>query len=1223
VKILWEGEVRYMAPGTWLARIDGLPGDTRQVQLAAARALLAQQAPGVRAVDHVGADGIIVLRVPTTTTYDQLAYRMRNVRGLEYLEPFFTDGGDQRSFFQTAETPLMDSDNSPPPGPAAPPPIVLPVNGFSGLGSGDTQCGCQPPDTIAASGPDSVLETVNTTLALYNKETGARTDKMEFFQFFAPLGGTLRFSDPTVTYDEIAQKFVVAILDYNEVNTVRLDFAVSNDSDPTLSASDWTFRRYNTNDQVGSSFDFSDYPKVGYNADGYVYSFNMFPNLSFFDHVSLLTVRKSDLTGFLNVVPGGFTNFTFAPALMHGSDPGDPLWFVEDGAQGGANTVTHVVRMGDPFSSTPVFTNTTLPVTGYAAPPRAAQPGGSNTIDTLDARFYFSALRDGQLAAAHTVGAGGVARVRWYQFDVSGAAPTLVQEGEINPGPGVYTFLPSVDIDPTGAIALNYSQTSTTAPGGYWSMYVTGRTPGDPPGTMEDPILAKQGVAYSNEFRAGDYSSVTVDPTDGTFWAANEYADVTPGWSTWVAHFRVAIPAGPSVVAQTPAGNVFGPVSSLRVTFDEEIQPDTFTTDQISNFLDSHGNPVTVTDVEPVAGTGNHTFEISFPAQSALGVYSMVIGPDILDLAGNAMDQDHDGITGEIPGDQYVARFTIQGPKIVASTPTGNANLPGAVASVTVTFNEPMDPSTFTPDKVAGFRGPDGFHNILAVTPVAGSNDTRFQIQFAPLTVAGGYQMLVGPDIRDLFGHAMDQNGNFIEGELPGDLYPALFGVTGPAVVSRAFTPADHPTTLRVTFNEPVDPASFTPDDVSFQGPDGPVDVLAVTPVSGTNNTQFNIAFSQIATAGLYVVGISPAVRDLYGNTLGNEYVTTYTQAGPRVTSTTLTGNLPSTTTTGRFTFSEPMNPSTATPDQFQIDGPDGQVPVLSVTPVSGSNNTQFDITFAPDGLGAYVVSVGPDIYDIYGNPMDAPFTSQFTLALIINGGFETGRFSGWTLSGNTGATFVTTAEPHSGNFAADLGPVGSDGFIAQTFATTPGASYTLDYWLANDGGTPNDFAAYLNGVVVPGSQLLNADGFAYTEYTFTFVATGATTELKFGFRQDPAYYHLDDVSVTPAPGPSGSAADHAARVSASLAAVPAPAAGGGVPVDRALGSSGGGSLLLPEAGDTLAALALHAVPGDRAAPWAGADAFPHPGAAQRPAPGGTEALDGLFTRLGEGTARL
>src|SRR5262249_23928059 len=159
--------------------------------------------------------------------------------------------------------------------------------------------------------------------------------------------------------------------------------------------------------------------------------------------------------------------------------------------------------------------------------------------------------------------------------------------------------------------------------------------------------------------------------------------------------------------------------------------------------------------------------------QSHLGTYALTIGPNILDTNGNAMDQNHNGITGEVPDDEYTAHFTIVGPRVTAHTPTGDNNLPGAVSVVTVTFNEPMDPSTFTPDKIASFTGPDGSHAILDVTPVDGSNNTQFQIRFEALTAAGSDQMLVGPDIRDPFGHQMDQNGNFIEGEVPDDLYVA------------------------------------------------------------------------------------------------------------------------------------------------------------------------------------------------------------------------------------------------------------------------------------------------------------------------------------------------------------------------------------------------------------------------------------------------------------------
>src|SRR5262249_20293288 len=157
---------------------------------------------------------------------------------------------------------------------------------------------------------------------------------------------------------------------------------------------------------------------------------------------------------------------------------------------------------------------------------------------------------------------------------------------------------------------------------------------------------------------------------------------------------------------------------------------------------------------------------------------------------------------------------------------------------------------------------------------------------------------------------------------------------------------------------------------------------------------------------------------------------------GPRVVSTSLTGNVYVGTTTARFTFTEPMNPDTVTPDQFQLVGPGGQVPVKSVTPVDGSNFTQFDITFNLSALGPPTLAAGTDMTDISGNPLAAAFSSQFTVTaeLLVNGGFETGNFMGWTQSGNTGATGVSTTTVHSGMYSAFLGPVGSDGFLAQRF---------------------------------------------------------------------------------------------------------------------------------------------------------------------------------------------
>src|SRR5262249_56479275 len=66
----------------------------------------------------------------------------------------------------------------------------------------------------------------------------------------------------------------------------------------------------------------------------------------------------------------------------------------------------------------------------------------------------------------------------------------------------------------------------------FMSMYVTGRTPTDPKGTMEAPVLVQAGQqvyedyapAYAVGQRAGDLSGINVDSA-GNFWAINEFAD--------------------------------------------------------------------------------------------------------------------------------------------------------------------------------------------------------------------------------------------------------------------------------------------------------------------------------------------------------------------------------------------------------------------------------------------------------------------------------------------------------------------------------------------------------------------------------------------------------------------------------------------------------------------------------------------------------------------------
>jgi hypothetical protein len=401
------------------------------------------------------------------------------------------------------------------------------VGVMEGTNSNNSSCGCTPPDTAGAAGPYHVIETVNSAYAVYDKTSGALISRTSLRTLFTPLGGVQSLSDPVIVYDEFTGQFVIAVLDYNQsARLSRLDVAISNDYDP---ADGFYMQRYDMNDGVGS-FDFADYPKMGYNADAYVISMNMFPTGGSF-HVDTLSIDKTNLTGYRKIVPGSHSTMT--PSVMHGSNPGDPMWFVETGS----GTNMKVVQMTNLLSSNPNYTTYTVAVPSYSSPPSAGQPGGGG-IPTVGSRVLDAAYNGGLLVGAHTIGSGGIARARWYEFDTTTPTPTLVQSGTIDQGPGVYTYFPTIEINSELDLGMTFIESSSSE---YMSMYVTGQSVYDyGSGTMQPPVVTHPGTSHYGSSRAGDYSGISVDPADGyTFRAANEYKG-NAGWNTGVAGFGVS-----------------------------------------------------------------------------------------------------------------------------------------------------------------------------------------------------------------------------------------------------------------------------------------------------------------------------------------------------------------------------------------------------------------------------------------------------------------------------------------------------------------------------------------------------------------------------------------------------------------------------------------------------------------------------------------------------------
>jgi hypothetical protein len=163
-------------------------------------------------------------------------------------------------------------------------------------------------------------------------------------------------------------------------------------------------------------------------------------------------------------------------------------------------------------------------------------------------------------------------------------------------------------------------------------------------------------------------------------------------------------------------------------------------------------------------------------------------------------------------------------------------------------------------------------------------------------------------------------------------------------------------------------------------------------------------------------------------------------------------------------------------------------------------------------------------------------FTLQVSQELVLDGSFESGDFSYWTLSGDSSIytnNFVDYAadpygtgySPYAGTYFAAMGQSGDLAYLSQPLPTQAGQPYLLSFYLQNiNGATPNQFVVEWNTNSTSPNVIFDQTdmgAFAYIYLQFVAQASSDVTTLTFGFRNDSDFFCFDNVSVMPIPVPN------------------------------------------------------------------------------------------------------
>ncbi|MFN7972878.1 MAG: hypothetical protein U0166_11100 [Acidobacteriota bacterium] len=452
---------------------------------------------------------------------------------------------------------------------------------FQGFGSS----GALPPDPVGAVGPSHYVAMANSRFAVYDKTGTLLYGPAANRTLWTGFGGPCEVEnagDPVVLHDRAADRWMLTQFTAAGPQYYNC-MAVSTTPDPT-----GTYYRYAF---ISASSSLPDYPKYGVWPDAYYISARELggtpPGIAAYaaERSEILVGNPAaQLLSFL--VPVGsvgryLLGDGWLPSDMDGATPppaGSPNYYLgtmDGGINGAPQDAVYMwkfhVDWTTPANSTFTQTNT-IPAAPFdtifpcgGGRNCIPQPGTAQKIDILSYRqrpLFRAAYRnfgthESIVTNQSVEAATALAGIRWFEIRDPNGTPTIYQQGTYAPGTtdGIHRWMGSIAMDQDGNMALGFSASDATAT--FPSVWYTGRLATDALGTMpqgEGSIVDGLGSQTSATARWGDYSAMTLDPTDDcTFWYINEYYLTTSGGS-W--RLRVGAFKYPGCGSTGPTSNV-------------------------------------------------------------------------------------------------------------------------------------------------------------------------------------------------------------------------------------------------------------------------------------------------------------------------------------------------------------------------------------------------------------------------------------------------------------------------------------------------------------------------------------------------------------------------------------------------------------------------------------------------------------------------------------------